>query len=359
MRTPIATLHLVLVALLGTLGCSRTIYKEPQTVTAVTDHTYWAVGSEGFAAFFDGHRFVQRDYPLADDVPDWSYEPGYSDIPAARMVRVDGAEVLITRVGDFLRWRPSGWERLPVRIPGEYDDTPQVDRVLVTDAGRLMVHVHGTTLLKGRLRDFIAGTFQSQELPNYFPWLGFAGGRLYGLGWDSAGEVRALLRYDGANAWKMVARLGRDELFGEPRCVLSWPDGSPFVVMRHALFDPSPTPRTPKPVIALPLINARTTVAEQIESDTGQAQVAQCFSGDGNRALIVMYAFSASNANVLTYRDGSMSAWDCSEALDGEVVGAIPHRDGWTVITKELKRVSLPGPACRPARSKSVVVMAE
>lgn len=339
------------IACFAAASCGTTHYKEPQTVTAEGPNLFWVVGSEGYAARFDGSSFRPHDYPFTSGAPDWAYERGYSDIPAARVVRVDGHSILITRVGDFLRWTGTAWLRLPVSIPSEYgDDFPQIDTVLNTPDGGLLIHVHSQTLLFGTLEAFTRNRYREEKLPSYFTWLGYAGRELYGLGWDASGNIHALLRRDLGGTWVQVALLGRNDPFGEAKCVLALRDGRPVVVNQYALLDPSSEPPTVSPTSVLPLIRATTTVGEQLAMPANAKSVSSCFVVDPDHALLTLSNASSggSPANVLTADKGRMKAWKCPDAEVAMAVGAIRRGDDWLLVTRELRMSAIPGPACVP-----------
>ncbi|MBI4956620.1 MAG: hypothetical protein HY908_31675 [Myxococcales bacterium] len=358
MARPACALLVLALGVLGS-GCARTLYPGPENVTPERDGRFWVVGTEGYARYWDGGRYHVRDYPTEGE-PDWAYSPSFGS-PAAQVVSVGGEPFLFTRVGEVLRWDGRGWQRRAVRLPGtSYDGSTQVDAVRELASGELALQIHSDTLYVGTLAGFEHDAFAKEKTPTYFTWLGRLGGELWGIGWDTGGEVRALERRTAPGSWELVLRLGRDKDLGEPLCALRGGDGRPFVVTERAIVRSPPSTGEAPPLTAvlpvLPPVAEGAAVARQMPADGAAAYVARCYpANEGARALLLLGATSPGrDANVLELRDGGLVAWHCDRLSGYEAVGAVPGERGWTVVTRDLGRTEVPGPSCRPAKGPLV-----
>src|SRR5262245_16351204 len=81
---------------------------EYETVTPAGGGRFWVAGSQGLTDYYDGQRYVSRQYPLNPKIDRDLYEPS-AYVPVAQVVTTAGGDLLFTRVGDVFRWSGSKW----------------------------------------------------------------------------------------------------------------------------------------------------------------------------------------------------------------------------------------------------------
>lgn len=236
----------IVIAALVAAGCAGARYPQAQTVSGLAAHGehYWVVGRYGFAAEGRGAVLHRADFPETSRTPGWAWEA--SSGLAGHVVELGGVAYLISEGGEVFRRQGGAWGALPTRFSSDSgppdEDVAQVDDVLVTPDGRVLVHVHATQLYWADRGGLERGVLQREELPHYFTWLGFAHSRLHGIGWD--GDLRAVFARDAKGSWSKVTSIPKGA--DEPKAVVALVDGRVAVVLDGELraIDPGGDLRT-------------------------------------------------------------------------------------------------------------------
>jgi hypothetical protein len=229
LRLQVALAALVLAAPMGCAAAPR--YFQVDTVTEAPGGM-WIAGTQGVAAFSDGRTVTRRDYRAAG--PSWKYEP--SPVQAARVVMIGGEAWLFSRAGDLMRWGPGGWSSFAARWPPVPSPYPaQVDFAGLGPDGSLLVQLHEATLAWSSPAA-IGARWTTERTPHYFPWIGWDGGALFGLGWQGSGPMRALYRRAAADHWDLVSALGSEDQAGQVLGVIRIPGGPLAVVANNGLL---------------------------------------------------------------------------------------------------------------------------
>ncbi len=228
----------------GRLGKDRLV--RVQRISGDGQGRFWAVGSEGFAAYFDGVRFLRADYPRDSGAPDWAYEYSYSGYPSAHVLHHRGRVLIFTKVGDVYLWAGQEWKRIDVQFD-PHERYRQLDRVLITPDGQLLVQLHPDALYWTSLSDLLSHFAQSaprlEIAPTFFSYLGCFDGRLFGRGWDVAGTVPAIRRHEGPGNWSDLAHVDAPD-HNSFKGLLQLPDGTLAVVSTGHLYRTGLNPST-------------------------------------------------------------------------------------------------------------------
>jgi len=239
----------------GRLGKDRVV--RVQRISSDGQGRFWAVGSEGFAAYFDGARFRRADYPKDSGAPDWAYEYSYSGYPSAHVLHHQGKVLIFTKVGDVYIWAGQEWERIDVQFDPQ-ERYRQINRVLTTPDGQLLVQLHPGALywtsLSDLLSHFAQGGTRLESTPTFFSYLGYFDGRLFGRGWDAAGTIPAIRRYEGPGNWPDLAHVDASD-HNSFNGLLQLHDGTLAVVSLGHLYRTGLNPLTAaiRPGTKLPL----------------------------------------------------------------------------------------------------------
>lgn len=185
-------------------GCTPR-YFQADAVTATADGKFWLAGTEGVAGFWDGHSLVERPYPLSDAFESYAYEP--FSYPAARVVMDGATAYLFTRPGEVFRWGGQQWDRLNVDFRPFASGNVQVNEVIKTPDGGLLLQLHSDTLLWTTFEGLENNSFEAARTPSYFTAFAFdSQGELFALGWAGDGKTRAIVRRRGGK-WHVIVRL--------------------------------------------------------------------------------------------------------------------------------------------------------
>lgn len=337
---------------------------------------YWVSGTEGFAAVSDGTALVRSDYPMDKGAPDYAYAP--SVFPAAHLLAVGGQMFLWTRYGDSMVFRGGRWEPLPgAGTRSSEEDTPaQVNAVKLAPDGRIVLHIHSTTLLWTSVEEFRRGIFKREELPIYMTWLGFFGPTLYGLGWQ--GEQRAVWMRENPGKWKVLEALPaeileRSEPYGliRPRGMpisvvfskgliqLREEGGTAFLSLETLLKPPAPKP--------LPQQNQEQSQQQQSQEQSQQrpAQIAgasaalvpglnyimRVFTPNGRDPIFLV---SGANTGVLELHPDGPVFTRCPEAFSAR--GAVAVGDALRLITHYAEQIDVRAGGCKSVSPPLIVV---
>lgn len=324
-------------------------------------------GTEGFAAVSDGPALVRSDYPMDKGAPDYAYAP--SVFPAAHLLAVGGQMFLWTRYGDSMVFRGGRWEPLPgAGTRKSEEDTPaQVNAVKLAPDGRIVLHIHATTLLWTSTEELGRGTFQREELPIYMTWLGFFGPALYGLGWQ--GEQRAVWMRENPGKWKVVEALPAEILERSEPYALIRPRGMPIsAVFSKGLIQLKEEGGTAflsletllKPPAPKPLLQQNQEQSQQrpaqIAGDSaalvpGLNYIMRVFTPDGWDPVFVV---SGANTGILELHSDGPVFTRCPEAFSAR--GAVAAGDALRLITHYAEQIDVRAGRCKPVSPPLIVV---
>jgi hypothetical protein len=318
--------------------------RELQSVTPTGGGRYWATGSGGLAVHFDGDRLESRDYPMDPDKPDWAYEPGYG-FPATHIRVVGGETLLFSRGGDVLSWRGGGWFAHDVRFPAEHPgDPPQIDRVLVLAGDRLVVQLHAKTLLRTNLEGLFAGRYELERTPTFFTDMTVIDDRIWAIGWDESGMVRALWASLERGGFSLIGRLGVEDPQNTLHGTLLLDDGSPVVVAAGGVLAPGSSPS----IEALhSSLDVHGPPVSRILRGHPARHLAAAFASERGRALILL-AGSERPHDAVALDAGRAVGYRCSPGL-GSPIGAFEHAGGWRLVDASGAPRDFPGTTCRPS----------
>jgi len=63
--------------------------------------------------------------------------------------------------------------------------------------------------------------------------------------------------------------------------------------------------------------------------------------------VLLTLGSTGDGANVVEIRRGEARGWRCPSETPWQAIGALAQPEGWTVVTKALDRIAVPGPTCR------------
>jgi len=314
---------------LGRLGKDRIVRVE--RISSDGQGRFWAVGSEGFAAYFDGARFRRADYPKDPGAPDWAYEYSYSGYPSAHVLHHQGRVLIFTKVGDVYLWGGQEWKRIDVQFDPQ-ERYKQLDRVLATPDGQLLVQLHPRALywttLSDLLSHFAQGGTRQEITPTFLPYLGYFDGRLFARGWDAAGAIPAIRRHEGPGNWPDLAHVDASD-HNSFKGLLQLHDGTLAVVSLGHLYRTGLDPSTAAvgPGTRLPLTEE---FASDESVDDLVADSIGCIHGSQNIAGHGPWLFGCEY--IVELGTETHTLWQCP--TNGErVVGALPIPGGVQLVT--------------------------
>jgi hypothetical protein len=273
--------------------------------------------------------------------PDWAYERRSPDQPSALVVVVEGQTLLFTSGADVLSWSPSGWTRHDVQFPSARgDDQPQLNRVLLLPDRRLLIQLHPDILLLASLSDLLASRFVDERAPTFFTHLEVIDGRVYGLGWDESGNVRAVWARAHVG-WSLVARLGHEADQSSMRGLIMLDDGTPVAVSTAGLLPTSQSSLLAGVESSIPL---HAPGARQIPHASESVWVEQVFGAQRGQALLLLSGREAPAG--IEIRGANATAFSCGSELP-PLIGAFPHAGSWRLVDSDARPLDLPDAGCR------------
>jgi hypothetical protein len=312
-------------------GLGRDRIVRVQRVSGDGQGRFWAVGSEGFAAYFDGARFVRTDYPMDSGAPDWAYEYSYSGYPSAHVLHHRGKVLIFTKVGDVYLWGGQEWKRIDVQFDPR-DRYKQINRVLTTPDGQLLVQLHPDSLIWTSLSDLLSPLAWSatrlEIAPTFFAYLGYFDGRLLGRGWDASGTVPAIRRHEGPGNWSDLAHVDAPDHNGF-QGLLQLHDRTLAVVSLGHVYRTGLNPATAAvgPGTKLPLTEefaSDESVDDLVADGIGCIHGSQHIPGHGPWLFGCEY--------VVELGTGTHALWQCPTSGE-RVVGALPIPGGVQLVT--------------------------
>jgi hypothetical protein len=169
-------------------------------------------------------------------------------------------------------------------------------------------------------------------------------GRVYSIGWDESGIVRALWASMPSGGFSLVGRLGLEDPSSTMHGVIVLDDASPVAVAAAAVVAVAGTPE----VEALrPWLEVVGPGNPRIFRGNPQSYIAGAYGPERGRALIVLAGRSPAHDAVLL-EAGRAVGYRCSPAL-GTPIGAFPHAGGWRVVGRDGSHRDVPGQSCRQA----------
>ena len=191
---------------------------------------------------------------------------------------------------------------------GERGRAARFDRVLSLPDGRLLVQIDSQLLLRGTLDDFLRGHFESEQVPTFFTDIEVAEGRVYGLGWDESGNVRAVFENAG-RGWWLRARLPKEALNDSLSRLLVLDDGTPLAVSATRWLLPKARDSAR---------SARSSRSSRWGRRDGTRLRLQCLRGQRLRVRLrqrdLVSGPDQRGHNRSSIRDGSVSAWHCDNS---------------------------------------------
>jgi hypothetical protein len=338
-------------------SCGGSLAAAPQLEAATFESPsrVWITGSSGRTLYLADGVVSTRDYPMHPDIDPFMYE-SMSEIPTARVRIIDGVPVLFLRTGEIFRWQ-AGWRPFSHLIRSDYEDErPQFDQVLVSP-GQLVIQVHSEILLTGRnLDDFARGGFTRRQAPTFFTHLELLGSRMYGIGWDSSGYVRAV--YEVASTrFQPLLTLGRDGM-NEIVGIFALADESPVAVLRAGIVPVFPNTSLDAFEGFVQTLPRNPTSTPR--PDPKRPVLGHVFAGKRGRALLVFDPPSKQSQvhEVVELREDRVLAYHCGGDLGFQVIGALalePPAKGFRVVTRTPTVIDIPGPTCREVVMPSAV----
>lgn len=331
----------LLVAQLIAVGCSRR-HPVVESVVRTDDGTLWVAGSEGLAGYYVADRFVREDYPR----PGPRSQYGHASYPAARVLHHDGTLFLFTRHGEAHRWEGGRWVSVLDQFPSRTGTRGQVDWVIETPDGRLLIQIHARLLAWASRQELATSRFELETTPTFFTSLAFVGGTLHGLGWADDGNTPAFRRRDGPGRWPVLATLPNQEVTGTLLGVVDLGQGTPAVVAGRGLFILAGDQVELVAVNAM-LRQAGVPIDVQAQRETWIIEYVQV---TGQSPL---YRLHGADPGLLGRESGQSLFRACPTANNG-LAGAFRIGSTLRVVTRDGSILDLEGERCRLVRPRVI-----